>query len=97
MPTLHIVRQSAFNRDDFAQCLQVLRHNDVIALIDDGCYNLHHPLISTIDSTANIQVNVIVQHAQARGITINKALYTAIHMNGLVELTLSTNRVITWQ
>ena len=97
MPTLHIVRQSAFNSDDFAQCLQVLRHNDVIVLIDDGCYNVHHPLISTIDSAANIQLNVIVQHAQARGITINKTLYTAIHMNNLVELTLTTNRVITWQ
>ena len=97
MPTLHIVRQSAFNSDDFAQCLQVLRHNDVIVLIDDGCYNVHHPLISTIDSAANIQLNVIVQHAQARGITINEALYTAIHMNNLVELTLTTSRVITWQ
>ncbi|WP_114325527.1 sulfurtransferase complex subunit TusB [Candidatus Colwellia aromaticivorans] len=97
MPTLHIVRQSAFNSDDFAQCLQVLRDNDVIAFIDDGCYNLHHQLINTINSEAGIQLNVIDKHAQARAITIDESLYTVINMNDLVNLTLTTSRVITWQ
>lgn len=97
MPILHIVRQSAFNSDDFTQCLQVLRNNDVIVFIDDGCYNLHHPLINTIGSEANIQLSVIDKHAKARGITIDESLYTIINMNNLVELTLTTNRVITWQ
>ena len=97
MPTLHIVRQSAFNSDDFAQCLQVLRNDDVIVFIDDGCYNVHHPLIHTINRDANIQLNVIEKHAQARGIAIDKALYSVINMNNLVQLTLTTNRVITWQ
>lgn len=97
MPTLHIVRQSAFNSDDFAQCLQVLRNNDVIVFIDDGCYNLHHKLINTIDNKACIQLNVIDKHAQARAITIDEALYAVINMNDLVNLTLTTDRVITWQ
>jgi len=97
MPTLHIVRQSAFNSDDFAQCLQVLRNNDVIVFSDDGCYNLHHKLINTIDSKASIQLNVIDKHAQARAITIDESLYSIINMNDLVNLTLTTDRVITWQ
>ncbi|MDX2370120.1 MAG: sulfurtransferase complex subunit TusB [Colwellia sp.] len=97
MPTLHIVRQSAFNSDDFAQCLQVLRNNDVIVFIDDGCYNLHHKLINTIDSETGIQLNVIEKHAQARAIKVDKTLYSVINMNDLVDLTLTTNRVITWQ
>jgi len=97
MPTLHIVRQSAFNSDDFAQCLQVLRNNDVIVFIDDGCYNLHHKLINTIDSEADVKLKVVGKHALARAITIDEALYTVINMNNLVELTLTTNRVITWQ
>ena len=97
MPTLHIVRQSAFNSDDFAQCLQVLRNNDVIVFIDDGCYNVHHPLIHTINRDTSIRLNVIEKHAIARGIAIDKALYTVINMNNLVQLTLTTNRVITWQ
>ena len=97
MPTLHIVRQSAFNSDDFSQCLHVIRNNDVIVFIDDGCYNLHHKLINTIDNEAGIQLNVMDKHAQARAITIDEALYTAINMNDLVNLTLTTDRVITWQ
>lgn len=97
MPTLHIVRQSAFNSDDFAQCLQVLRNNDVIVFSDDGCYNLHHKLINTIDNKASIQLNVIDKHATSRAITIDENLYSIINMNDLVNLTLTTDRVITWQ
>lgn len=97
MPTLHIVRQSAFNSDDITQCLQVLRNKDVIVLVDDGCYNLHHPLISTLSSDNSVQLHVIDKHAKARGITIDEALYSTITMSDLVELTLTTNRVITWQ
>lgn len=97
MTTLHIVRQSAFNTNDFAQCIQVLRKNDVIVLIDDGCYNLHHPLISTIENSDNVQLNIIDKHATARAITIDKALCNTISMNNLVKLTLASDRVITWQ
>lgn len=97
MPTLHIIRQSAFNSDDFAQCLQVLRNNDIIVFIDDGCYNLHHPLIHTINNETNIQLNVIEKHAKARGIIIDETSFSAINMSSLVELTLTTDRVITWQ
>ncbi|PCI53461.1 MAG: sulfurtransferase complex subunit TusB [Gammaproteobacteria bacterium] len=97
MTTLHIVRQSAFTSDDFAQCLQVLRNNDVIVFIDDGCYNLHHSLINTIDSAAEIQLKVIEKHAKARAVTIDETQYSVINMSNLVELTLTTNRVITWQ
>lgn len=97
MPTLHVVRQSAFNTDDFAQCVKVLRNDDIIVFIDDGCYNLHHQLVTNIDSNANIHLNVIESHALARGISIDNSLYNGIDMKALVELTLTTNRVITWQ
>lgn len=97
MPTLHIVRQSAFNTNDFAQCLQVLRHSDIIVFIDDGCYNLHHKLINTINNQAGIELIVMEKHAQARAISIDESLYAAINMNTLVELTMNTDRVITWQ
>ena len=97
MPTLHIVRQSAFASDDFNQCIQVTRHNDIIVFIDDGCYNLSHTLINTIDSNANIKLNILDKHAQARGITIDKVKYNIINMGDLVQLTLTSSRVITWQ
>lgn len=102
MATLHIVRQSAFSSNDFAQCLQILGNDDVIALIDDGCYNLKHPLISTIDPSKNIQLKVIEQHANARAImfnedTVNDEIFEKITMKNLVELTFTNDRVITWQ
>ena len=96
MPTLHIVRQSAYQSDDFAQCVNVLRSNDIIVFIDDGCYNIHHPLLATIDTTAKIELNIIKEHAQARAITINDTI-NIIEISKLVELTFTAGRTITWQ
>ena len=97
MTTLHIVRQSAFNTSDFAQCLQVLGQNDVIVFIDDGCYNLHHTLIHHIESHLSIQLKVMTPHAQARAINIEANICEGIVMKDLIELTFEHNRVITWQ
>lgn len=94
MTTLHIVRQSAFVSDDFSQCINVLNYNDTVAFIDDGCYNMQHKLIKTID--INIQLQVLVKHAQSRALTINEDVFSKITMVNLVELTFSNDRVITW-
>ncbi len=98
MSTLHLVRQSAFATNDFAQCLSVLEHQDGIILMDDGCYNLKHALmdslIKRVDGTINIYV--MTSHAKARAIeTI--ATVKHIQMNDVVELTFNHNKVITWQ
>lgn len=97
MTTLHIVRQSAFQTSDFSQCLQVLGNNDAIVFIDDGCYNLQHNLINSIDANKNIQLKIMKQHANARAIHINEELFTIITMADLISLTFDNERVITWQ
>ena len=84
MTTLHIVRQSAFNTNDLSQCLQVVGNEDVIAFIDDGCYNLQHNLINNIDDNKNIKLKVIEQNANARAIAINEKAFTKISMDNLV-------------
>ncbi|MCJ8296296.1 MAG: sulfurtransferase complex subunit TusB [Colwellia sp.] len=98
MSTLHLVRQSAFASNDFAQCLSVLDHQDSVVLMDDGCYNLKHSLmdslIKRVDGSVNI--NVITSHAQARAIEIIAAV-NAIEMSDVVELTFTHKKVITWQ
>ena len=98
MSTLHIVRQSAFASNDFAQCLSVLEHQDSVVLMDDGCYNLKHSLmdslIKRVDGSVNI--NVVVSHARARAIEII-ATVNAIEMSDVVELTFTHKKVITWQ
>ena len=99
MTTLHIVRQSAFTTNDFYQCIQTLGNKDCIVFADDGCYNLQHYLINTMNTekNKNIQLIVLSSHAQARAITINTELCTEIDMTALVSLTFNNDRVITWQ
>jgi len=99
MTTLHIVRQSAFNTNDFAQCTQTIKAQDTLVLIDDGCYNLSHPLKDEIPK--KMVIKVLALHAKARGITVmNMAqddLLSLITMEDLVNLTLSAKNTITWQ
>jgi len=98
MSTLHLVRKSAFTTNDFAQCLSVLDQQDAIVLMDDGCYNLKHPLMDSLIERANstVSINVIANHAQARAIETLAAV-NKIKMNDVVELTFNHQKVITWQ
>lgn len=98
MSTLHLVRKSAFTTNDFAQCLSVLDQQDSIVLMDDGCYNLKHPLMDSLIKRTNstISINVIANHAQARAID-TLAVVKKIKMNDVVELTFNHQKVITWQ
>lgn len=98
MSTLHLVRKSAFTTNDFAQCLSVLDEKDTIVLMDDGCYNLKHPLLDSLIKRADstISINVIANHAQARAIETHAAV-KHIEMPDVVELTFTHNKVITWQ
>lgn len=97
MATLHIVRQSAFSTNDFFQCTQVLGNNDSIVFVDDGCYNLQHDLINSIDSDKHISLLIMSDHAQARAVAIDDQVCTEISMADLVTLTFEKDRVITWQ
>ncbi len=99
MTTLHIVRQSAFNTNDFAQCTQTIKAQDTLVFIDDGCYNLSHPLMDEIPK--KVAIKVLALHAKARNLSvINKeqdAWLSLITMEDLVNLTLSAKNTITWQ
>jgi tRNA 2-thiouridine synthesizing protein B len=98
MSTLHLVRQSAFATNDFAQCLSVLDNQDSIVLMDDGCYNLKHTLMDSLLKRVNdtININVIRSHAQARAIE-TMATIQHISIADVVNLTFNHNKVITWQ
>lgn len=101
MTTLHLVRRSAFETQDFYQCLALLKAEDALVLLDDGCYNLHHQLIRQVKQT----IYVIKEHAIARAININTHIVELpaeqsvepISMTSLVQMTLSYNNSITWQ
>lgn len=97
MSTLHIIRQSAFNTCDLAQCLDLISDKDALVLMDDGCYNLNHALLQPlIQPNQDININVVESHAAARAIQISQDI-SPITMTDVVNLTFAHNKVITWQ
>ena len=93
MSILHLVRTSAYQQDDLAQCLDVYSSEDTIVLMDDGCYNLEHTLLKKRE---NIQVLVITEHCLARAIAITNK-NQAIALEKLTTLFFSYDSVLTWQ
>ncbi|PCI62770.1 MAG: sulfurtransferase complex subunit TusB [Gammaproteobacteria bacterium] len=93
MSILHLVRTSAYQHDDLAQCLQVYSAEDTIVLMDDGCYNLAHPLLKQVSSK---RLLIIIEHCQARAVTFEKNKQ-AIVLAQLTPLLFSHDSVITWQ
>jgi tRNA 2-thiouridine synthesizing protein B len=96
MSTLHIVRQSAFATDDFAQCLSVVNQHDAVVLMDDGCYNVNHTLINSVMKQVGNNISLVASHAKARAIEVQKTV-KLIEMADVVTLTFTHNKVITWQ
>jgi len=98
MSTLHLVRQSAFATNDFAQCLSVLAHQDAIVLMDDGCYNLKHSLMDSLLKRidGSVDISVVDTHAHARAMKALPSVNT-IAIKDIVELTFKHQKVITWQ
>jgi len=102
MSILHLVRSSAFAHDDLQQCIKNIESEDNIVLLDDGCYNLKHPLMTElIAKHPKVDLYIIKEHAKARAINIDDVLlneaFDSITMTDLISLTFSNNSVVTWQ
>jgi tRNA 2-thiouridine synthesizing protein B len=93
MSILHLVRKSAYQSDDLAQCLQLFATQDAIVLLDDGCYNLNHTLLAEI---TNKQLFVISEHCQARAVVLAKN-QQSIALAQLAPLLFLYDSVMTWQ
>ena len=99
MPTLHLVRQSAFATTDLQQCMDVTSSGDSIVFIDDGCYCLAHAMVADVIASTNVQqimLYTIAEHANARAVSIPESVI-AISMDDMVKLTFKVDNVITWQ
>jgi len=94
MSILHLVRTSAYQHDDLAQCLQLFNDQiDAIVLIDDGCYNLTHSLLANIEKK---NIFAIYEHCDARAMIVSSN-QEAISLAQLTKLFFSYDSVITWQ
>ena len=97
MTTLHLVRCSAFKNTILDNCLSVLNKEDTLVLLDDGAYNLQHPVLQQVlKIIPQDQLIVVKNHAQARGIIVDKQL-PAIALSDVIELSLKSAQSITWQ
>lgn len=97
MSILHLVRSSQFQSTDFSQCLGLLASDDRLVLLDDGCYNLHHPLlVQAQEKLLPEKIAVVTSHAQARAVVLPETT-TGISMTELVHLTFISDSVVTWQ
>lgn len=95
---LHLVRTSAFQSNDFEQCLNVVQPSDTIVLLDDGCYNLNHVLWQqALSKVALTALYIIEAHAQARAINIDNDSVSLLSLDALMTLICETEKSVTWQ
>ena len=102
MTILHLIRSSAFSNNDLEQCIHNIEDSDSVVLLDDGCYNINHPLMNKLqEKISMINLYILRKHAQARGINIDdftsKDVFNSITMEELVGMTFSNDSVVTWQ
>ena len=97
MAMLHIIRNSAFNNNSLSQCLAMCMAQDTILLMDDGCYNLQHPLLLDMPTKhSEINVHFLQLHATARAQHTEQGLFTAVSMEDVLQLIFSHDNAITW-
>lgn len=97
MAMLHIVRTSGFNNNALAQCLDTTLPQDSILLIDDGCYNLQHPLLlELLLQQTDIKCFYIGLHATARTQLNPADVFAEISLDDVNELIFTHNNSITW-
>ncbi|UUO22276.1 sulfurtransferase complex subunit TusB [Colwellia sp. M166] len=97
MAMLHIIRNSGFTNNTLSQCLNMSLPQDAILLMDDGCYNLQHPLLlEALTKQAEITVYYVSLHASARAQNSEQALFTAISFDDVLKLIFTFDNSITW-
>lgn len=93
--TLHLLRQSPFDANDLANCCNILKENDTVVLLDDGCYTLSHSLLSELYNNCT-NIFVIKQHAVSRGLKITSSIQS-INITTLNQLIFEHSNSVTWQ
>ena len=87
---LHIVNQSPFASTVLKQCMDRLKHNDGLVLLEDGVYSAtsQHPLAKNIASIKRCYV--IKNDLLARGINPSEIIHTIqlIEYDEFVKLTI---------
>jgi len=98
MNTLHLQRTSIYNSNELEQCIDIIRANDALVLLDDGCYCLTHQSLEQLKiRIPTVSIYVIKEQADARAVKTSNTWVKAISLKQLVGLTFEYNSAITWQ
>ena len=98
---LHIIRQTAFANDCLAQCLAIFADGDELLLLDDGSYNIHHPLINIQQTQLQKTfpkhaIYLVKQHAKARAMVTAHEFINVINIDDVLNLIFKHDNSITW-
>jgi tRNA 2-thiouridine synthesizing protein B len=97
MAMLHIIRNSGFSSSAISQCLSMCLPQDSILLMDDGCYNLNHPLLlEALAKQSELKLYYIGLHASARAQSSNNTSFISSNLTDVLELLFSHDNSITW-
>lgn len=97
MAMLHIIRSSGFTSNALTQCLHMAQPQDSIVLMDDGCYNMQHPLLTeALLKQTEITVYFIALHASARAQISNNESFIPSTIEHVLELLFTHDNSITW-
>lgn len=97
MAMLHIIRSSGFSSNALTQCLSMSLPQDSILLMDDGCYNLNHPLLlAAITKQPTLKVHFMGLHANARAQSSANNSFISSTLNEVLELLFNHDNSITW-
>jgi tRNA 2-thiouridine synthesizing protein B len=97
MAMLHIIRNSGFSSNALTQCLSMALPQDNILLMDDGCYNLNHPLLAeALTKQPALKVYFIDLHASARAQNSINPVFISSTLDNVLELLFTHDNSITW-
>lgn len=96
MTTLHLIRDSALSNNTITLALANLAADDVVVLLDDGCYNINQAFIKEVQNIVPLtQCFAVEQHVKARSLPLSTL--TLITYKQLLDSIFNHQNVITWQ
>lgn len=92
---LHKVTTSPFSEQNLLRCLTRMQPADKLLLIQDAVYTMMKADVAEI-LLPHAPIYVLNDDMQARGLTIENALYQEVSYSEFVALTLECTHVISW-
>lgn len=93
---LHKFTTSPFARSTINDSLTRVQSKDGIVLTEDAVYALLDDTLCRKLSSLNVQVYVLRADLLARGLKQQRHSFESVDYSGLVELTLTFDKVISW-